>query len=151
MHGLLHDTEMLPITVHQLLCSCSPWWCRRPAAQLVTCRLLADHLDWSPSLTISCPLLKVSAHCNTVLPHGAVPPHTHMAASQWDVGSWLTFLPQETYGPYLSMIFTVHCPWQRPLTDTIVLQERNLSHPPYHILGEWSTALAPWHTQFWNG
>jgi hypothetical protein len=24
LHGLLHDTEMLPVMVHQLLCACSP-------------------------------------------------------------------------------------------------------------------------------
>jgi len=69
-----------------------------------------------PSLTFSRTLLKVTARCNTVLWLGAVSPHTHGCQATMGVSSWLTFLPQEAYGPYLSMIFTFHCPRQCPLT-----------------------------------
>jgi len=92
-----------------------------------------------PTVESFCPL----QHCSATW--GAVPSHTHGCQPTMDVGNWLTFLPQEAYGPYLTMIFTFHCPRQRSLTDAIVPQERNLCHPPYHILGDWSTTLTPWH------
>ena len=126
-----------PIVVHQLLCTCSPWWCRD---MLHSCWHAGYwQVAWPgliPSLTFSCPLLKVSTHCNAVLCLGAVSPHTHTHTHTYgcqptmDVGSWLTFLPQEAYGPYLFMIFTFHCPRQCPLTDAVVPQERNLCHVP---------------------
>jgi hypothetical protein len=37
------------LNVHEWLRACFSWWCRRLAAQLMTCGLLADSLDWVPS------------------------------------------------------------------------------------------------------
>lgn len=75
-------------------------------------RALGKQPGLIPFLTISCPLLKVSAQRNTVLWLGAASPN--MAAS------WHTILPQEPCGLYLSMAFTFHCPWQH-ITDVIAL------------------------------
>jgi hypothetical protein len=94
--------------------------CHRKAITMTCCKCVSHSCiflavclltTWTDTyLTVSCPLLKLPSHWNTVLlvQLGAASPHTD--ASQW----WMSaaFLPQAPPGPSLSMIVTFHCPWQ---------------------------------------
>lgn len=111
---------MLPITVRQLLCSCSPWWCRRCAAQLVTCRLLADGLDWFPPWHFH-------AHCWKFLPSETLFYDFGQLLHSWlpaDNGcqqpthflSTRTMWSKLVYGIHLSLSMTAHHWRNRPAT-----------------------------------
>jgi len=80
--------------------------------------------------------------------------HTHMAASQrWMSAADLRFFRKK---------LMVHiCSWFSPsivhdsahwLTQLSHKKETcAMCHPSCHIVGAWSTTLAPWRTHFWNG
>jgi hypothetical protein len=102
LHELLHDREMLPVTVYQWLHTCSPW-CQRDTAQLTS--LWA--VGWWPGLisflTVVCSLLQLPTHWNTLL----------WCGSFFTCGFLLTPLSSKTTIWYTFVLdITFHCPWQ---------------------------------------
>jgi hypothetical protein len=101
-------------------CKCVSHSCIFSAVCLLT--------TWTDTfLTVSCPLLKLPTHWNTVLQLGTASPHTD--ASRW----WMS----AANTPFLHKHHLVHlCPWQSPsivhdsapLTGAIIPLKRNLCH-----------------------